>query len=73
MQAVKGVSSRECNLVLNREGKFWQDESYDRMIRNDVELYFVIRYVLINPVASGLVNNWQGWEYTYCHPNYVVL
>ncbi len=73
MQSVKGISSRECNLILQRDGKFWQDESYDRLLRNEVELYFVIKYVLINPVESGLVNNWQGWEYTYCHKDYVVL
>ena len=30
MQSIKRISSRKCNLLLGKEGKFWQDESYDR-------------------------------------------
>ena len=73
MQSIKRISARKCNLVLNRNRKFWQDESYDRLVRDDKELYFIIQYVLMNPVNAGLVKNWNDWKYTYCHPNYVVL
>ena len=73
MQSLKRTSARKCNLVLNRNGKFWQDESYDRLVRDDKELYFIIQYVLMNPVSAGLVQNWNDWKFTYCHPNYVVL
>jgi hypothetical protein len=73
MQSIKRISGRKCNLVLNRNGKFWQDESYDRLVRDDKELYFIIQYVLMNPVNAGLVENWNDWKYTYCQPNYVVL
>jgi REP element-mobilizing transposase RayT len=73
MQSVKRISARKCNLILNRKGKFWQDESYDRLVRDDKELYFIIQYVLMNPVNAGLVQNWNDWKFTYCHPNYVVL
>ncbi len=73
MQGIKGVSARKCNLLLNSKGKFWQDESYDRWVRDDIELYFVIRYVLLNPVKAGYVGDWDNWEYTYCHPKYIVL
>jgi REP-associated tyrosine transposase len=44
MQGIKGASARRCNIALKRNGKFWQDESYDRMVRNDIELYFIIKY-----------------------------
>ncbi len=73
MQAIKGISSNECNKLLNRKGKFWQVESYDRCIRDEIELYFVIRYVLLNPVQAKLVNNWYEWRNTYCHPDYIVI
>ncbi len=73
MQSLKRTSARKCNLVLNRNGKFWQDESYDRLVRDDKELYFIIQYVLMNPVSAGLVQNWNDWKFTYCHRNYVVL
>ncbi len=73
MQSIKRVSAHRSNLLLNREGAFWQDESYDRLIRDKRELYYVIRYVLMNPVGAGLVENWTDWKYTYCHPNYIVI
>jgi REP element-mobilizing transposase RayT len=73
MQSVKRISARESNKILNREGKFWQDESYDRLIRDERELYFTVKYVLLNPVQAGLTDNWQDWKYTYCHPEYLVI
>ena len=38
MQSIKRMSARKSNLLLNRSGKFWQDESYDRLVRGDKEL-----------------------------------
>jgi putative transposase len=73
MQSIKRISATECNLILNRKGRFWQDESYDRLVRDEKELYFVIRYVLLNPVKAGLVKKWDDWKYTYCHPDYLVI
>lgn len=73
MQSIKRISARKSNLVLNRTGKFWQDESYDRLVRDDKELYFIIKYVLMNPVNAGLTNTWNSWEYSYCQPDYIVL
>ncbi len=73
MQSIKRISARKCNLILNRTGKFWQDESYDHLVRDDKELYFIIKYVLLNPVNAGLVTIWSGWKYSYCRPEYIVL
>jgi REP element-mobilizing transposase RayT len=73
MQSIKGISARRCNLQLNISDSFWQDESFDRWIRNDKELYHIIRYVLLNPVSAGLVNSWNEWRNTYCNPNYMIL
>jgi REP element-mobilizing transposase RayT len=73
MQSIKRYSARKANIVLNRCGQFWQDESYDRLIRNEQELYNIVKYVLMNPVKAGLVDDWEKWDNTYCHPNYLVL
>lgn len=73
MQSIKGISAIRINKLFNKTGKFWQDESYDRLIRDDIEFYFVVRYVLLNPVKAGLVDDWKNWEHTYCHPMHVVL
>jgi len=73
MHSIKRVSSYKSNIHLNHSGKFWQDESYDRLIRDEKELYFIIKYVLNNPVKAGLVEKWDEWKNTYCHPNYLVI
>lgn len=73
MGAVKRNSAKQANKFLKREGAFWQAESYDRLVRNEKELYFIIRYVLMNPVNAGLVEKWNDWEYTYCRENYIVI
>jgi putative transposase len=73
MQSIKRISARESNKILMHEGKFWQDESYDRLIRDERELYSTIKYVLLNPVHAGLIDNWQSWKYAYCHPHYMVI
>ncbi len=73
MQSIKRISAKKSNILLHREGSFWQDESFDRWIRNEIELYFVIKYVLLNPVNAGLVTEWNNWENSYCNKNFLVL
>jgi REP element-mobilizing transposase RayT len=73
MKGIKGTSARKSNLFLNKTGKFWQDESYDRLVRNEKELFFIIRYILMNPVKADLVNKWTDWENTFCDKDYMVL
>jgi REP element-mobilizing transposase RayT len=73
MQSIKRVSAKEANKILGREGIFWQSESFDRLIREEKELYDKVKYVLLNPVDAGLCENWQEWKYTYCHPDFVVI
>ncbi len=73
MQSIKRISARKISIKLERSGKFWQDESFDRLIRDDKELFNTIKYVLINTVNAGLVDDWEKWDCTYCHPNSLVL
>lgn len=64
-QSLKRYTARECNRLLKRRGAFWQDESYDHIIRNEKELERTIWYVLSNPVNAGLVQSWEEWPWTY--------
>lgn len=52
----KSFTAKEANRLLNRDGKFWQDDYFDRMIRTPQELERTIRYVLENPMKAGLVD-----------------
>ena len=71
MQSIKRYTARESNKILNREGKFWQDESFDRFVRDEAELRKIADYVINNPVKAGLVLNWEEWKWTYCNFNYL--
>ncbi|AFH48914.1 Hypothetical protein IALB_1203 [Ignavibacterium album JCM 16511] len=73
MKKIKGRSSLFINRKLNRAGKLWQDESYDRWVRDEKELYFIIKYILENPIKAGLASNWYDWKFTYCKPEFLVL
>ncbi len=71
--SIKKYSARRANNVLHKKGAFWQAESFDRLIRDETELYFIIKYVLLNPVNAGLIENWREWKGTYCIPSYEVI
>lgn len=71
--SIKKYSARLANKVLNKTGKFWQAESFDRLVRDEKELYNIIKYVLLNPVTAGLVEDYKDWQHTYCKKEYMVL
>ena len=52
----KSFTANEANRLLNRDGKFWQDDYFDRMIRTPQELERTIAYVVGNPMKAGLVD-----------------
>lgn len=65
MKYIKGGSAYTINKTLGRKGQFWQRESYDRVVRDEREFYNIIRYILLNPVKTNLVEYWGDWEYSY--------
>jgi REP element-mobilizing transposase RayT len=54
LKGMKGVSARTINKGRNRTGAFWQDESYDHVIRNEDDWHEKWGYILLNPVRDGL-------------------
>ena len=68
MRRIKQPTAFHCNQILERKGSFWQDGSYDRIIRVG-EWERIIRYILNNPVKAGLVKEWREWPYTYLAPD----
>lgn len=72
MQAIKGASAHRINRELGRRGSVWQEESFDRALRDEEQIGQKIDYMLENPVRAGLVMNpveypwiWrktEGWE-----------
>ena len=62
---LKGSTARQANLILGRTGEaFWQDESFDHRVRDEVELDRIVRYVEHNPVSAGLAASPCEWRWS---------
>ena len=62
----KSYTAHQANRILNRSGKFWQDEYYDHLIRSDDEFSFYVKYTLESPVKANLSTDWKDWKWTGC-------
>ncbi len=68
MKGIKGVSARKINIQRNSKGSIWQDESFDRIIRDQKELEDKILYMFNNPIKKGFTDNtfsYHGWYLNY--------
>jgi REP element-mobilizing transposase RayT len=73
MKSLKMYTGKEANNILNRSGPFWKHESYDRVIRNNLELHILTEYILKNPVKAKLCNKIDDWPWSYYNPEYYQL
>jgi len=65
LRKLKGGSARECNRLLGRTGQpFWQDESYDRLVRNAGEFERIENYIVQNPVRAGLARSAEDYPWS---------
>ncbi len=63
----KGKSSRLANVLLHRSGKFWQEDYYDTVVRDEAHLNRAIRYTEQNPVKALLVKSPREWLWCSAH------
>jgi len=62
---IKGATAYRANLILRRtHSRFWQDESFDRWVRNPAECQKIKSYIENNPVAAGLVKRPENWPWS---------
>ena len=62
---LKGFVAHEANRMLGRSGHpFWQDESYDHLVRSDAEFERIRDYIESNPVKAGLVVTSDRWQWS---------
>jgi REP element-mobilizing transposase RayT len=57
----KSYTSRACGRVLGRRGQLWQEDYFDRFIRNDAHHNRAVEYIEWNPVIAGLVREPGLW------------
>jgi len=54
LKVMKGFVANQINQTLGRSGSIWQEESYDRIIRDPEHLYRVVQYLGRNGQQAGL-------------------
>ena len=69
MQSLKRFTAGEGNRMLGLTGQpFWQDESYDRLVRNEAEFDRIVRYIEWNPVTVGLSATPEEFQWSSARP-----
>ncbi len=46
------------------DGKLWQRQFFDHVIRNEQDFFETVEYIRLNPVEAKLVENWKDWKWT---------
>jgi REP element-mobilizing transposase RayT len=65
IRKIKGPIAHSSNRLLERTGKpFWEQEYFDRIVRNDDEFSRIRRYIEWNPVAAALVAHPQEFPWS---------
>jgi REP element-mobilizing transposase RayT len=64
VKAWKGFTAKELNRVLGRSGKLWQEDYFDRSMRNEQQFRRAVDYVMNNPAAAGL----RDWKFVASYP-----
>jgi REP element-mobilizing transposase RayT len=65
LHSIKSYSSNEINKIRGESGTVWLDEYYDRIVRNEKDFHEKLRYIIYNPVKSGLVNSAEKYQWLY--------
>ena len=69
MQSLKRFTGREGNRMPGLTGQpFWQDESFDRLVRNDAEFERIVGYIERNPVMAGLAATPEEFPWSSARP-----
>jgi putative transposase len=71
MQSLKRFTAREANRMLGLTGHpFWQDESYDRLVRDEAEFKRIASYIARNPVRAGIVETPEEFHWSSAGADY---
>ena len=65
LHSVKGYSAHRINQERGRQGSLWQDERFDRIVRDDKEFEEKWRYITNNPVKNGLSQRPEEYPWLY--------
>jgi putative transposase len=61
----KGFTANQINKEMGRAGSLWQDERFDRIVRDDAEFWQKWKYIAENPVRANLVKKPLHYQWLY--------
>jgi REP element-mobilizing transposase RayT len=68
-KSLKGITAKRANAVLGLTGRpFWQEESYDHVVRNKEEFGKIWNYIEQNPVRARLVREASEYRWSSASP-----
>jgi len=66
MNQLKGLTARNCNLAMERQGSLWQRGYFDHALRSEEDRIALARYIVANPLRAGLVKRVGDYPYWDC-------
>ena len=60
----KSFTAHKANALLERNGRFWHADYFDRFMRNEEHLNQTVDYVEQNPVKAGLAAHPSDWTWS---------
>lgn len=63
LHSVKSYSSKQISKVMNHRGIVWQDERFDRIMRNEKEFLNTWQYIQLNPVKANLAKTPEEYPF----------
>ena len=68
VQRIKGASSRQINELLNRSGRLWQPDYFDRLVRTTDQFEGTGKYIEWNPMKAKLCSDPKHWAWSSASP-----
>ena len=65
----KSFTAKQVNEILGRSGQVWEEDYFDRYIRDENHLSTVVDYIEQNPVKAGLVDTASDWRWSRASRN----
>jgi putative DNA methylase len=63
MHSLKSFTASAANKRLNRNGRFWSPDYFDRYIRDREHFASAKKYIEVNPVKAGLCAKKEMWRW----------
>ena len=63
VRKVKSRSTRLINAAASRQGRLWQKNFHDHALRKDEDIRTAARYIVSNPLRSGLVRSLRHYPH----------